>query len=166
MKKRKDLYNELEWSSQNWKPLEPYARIKSTPKPIRSGTRVAFKGDLEALLSYDNPPVIGESGTVIKLIRASHMGVTPLTVHVRWDSGIVSEVFKEHLILSKKTKIASSHCKRYANENDIFSHFMKIASEPDMLVHKATNDYWSLSKEGDDFVLERLFDEDGSPLTK
>ena len=34
----------------------------------------------------------------------------------------------------------------------------------DDLVHKATNDLWSFRQEGESYVIERLFDGEGTPL--
>jgi len=34
----------------------------------------------------------------------------------------------------------------------------------DELVHKATKDLWSFHQDGDNYVIERLFDETGEPL--
>lgn len=40
--------------------------------------------------------------------------------------------------------------------------FVRVAS--DTLINKATNDLWALRKEGDQFFIERLFQDDGQPL--
>lgn len=40
--------------------------------------------------------------------------------------------------------------------------FQRLSAET--LVHKSTNDLWSLRKEGDDFYIERLFQDNGLPL--
>ena len=42
--------------------------------------------------------------------------------------------------------------------------FVRVAS--DTLINKATNDLWALRKEGDQFFIERLFQDDGQPLKR
>ena len=40
--------------------------------------------------------------------------------------------------------------------------FHRLSAET--LVHKSTNDLWTLKKEGDDYFIERLFQDNGLPL--
>ncbi len=40
--------------------------------------------------------------------------------------------------------------------------FTRVAA--DTLVNRATNDLWALRKDGDQFFIERLFQDDGQPL--
>lgn len=40
--------------------------------------------------------------------------------------------------------------------------FHRLSAET--LVHKSTNDLWTLRKEGEDYYIERLFQDNGSPL--
>ena len=40
--------------------------------------------------------------------------------------------------------------------------FKRISAET--LINKSTNDLWAIQKDGDDFFIERLFQDDGSPL--
>ena len=40
--------------------------------------------------------------------------------------------------------------------------FLKVSA--DTLVHKSTKDIWSFKKEGEEFVIERMLGEDGTPL--
>lgn len=40
--------------------------------------------------------------------------------------------------------------------------FVRTAS--DTLINKATNDLWALRKDGEQFFIERLFQDDGQPL--
>ena len=51
--------------------------------------------------------------------------------------------------------------RRVASLGDL-TDFLKVAK--DTLVHRATKDLWSFKKVGEDFVIERLFDETGDPL--
>lgn len=39
--------------------------------------------------------------------------------------------------------------------------FQRLSAET--LVHKSTNDLWTIRKEGEDFFIERLFQDNGSP---
>ena len=40
--------------------------------------------------------------------------------------------------------------------------FRRVAT--DTLINKATQDLWAIRKDGDEFFIERLFDDSGSPL--
>lgn len=40
--------------------------------------------------------------------------------------------------------------------------FQRVSAET--LVHKSTNDLWTLRKEGEDFYIERLFQDNGEPV--
>src|SRR5258706_12181262 len=40
--------------------------------------------------------------------------------------------------------------------------FERVSSET--LIHKSTKDLWAIKKEGDDFYIERLFQDTGNPL--
>ena len=42
------------------------------------------------------------------------------------------------------------------------SGFTRVAA--DTLINRATNDLWAIRKEGEDFFIERLFQDDGNPL--
>ena len=44
--------------------------------------------------------------------------------------------------------------------------FVTVASDEKEgeLIHKSTQDLWSFHKEGEDYVLERLFSDSGEPL--
>ena len=42
------------------------------------------------------------------------------------------------------------------------SGFRRVAA--DTLVHKSTNELWAIRKDGEDYHIERLFQDDGSPL--
>jgi hypothetical protein len=51
--------------------------------------------------------------------------------------------------------------KRVASLGDL-SNYIRVSAET--LVHKSQRDLWSLKKEGEDFFIERLFDDNGDPL--
>lgn len=130
--------------------------------PPMTGTRVAFSTDLEAVLSYANPPAGGSTGTIVTVRTASgdvnhHSGM----VFVKWDTGRMMRVYASHLRPSGHHRIADAVVRRASELGDL-GDFLKLSK--DTLVHKATKDLWSLRKVGEDFVVERLFDETGDPL--
>jgi hypothetical protein len=140
--------------------------LRSTPSltyPPTTGARVAFSTSIEALMSYPNPPAGGSVGTVITVRTASgdvnhHEGM----VFVRWDDGRMMQVYANHIRPSTgRQRIADAVSQRIAGLGDL-TEFFKVAK--DTLVHKSTKDLWSLKKVGEEFVIERLFDETGDPL--
>lgn len=145
--------------TQHWKDKNPVF--------YEAGTRVAFEDSLDAVLTYSNPPAPGETGTVVT-VRSSSLG--DITGHdgqvfVKWDSGLFQPVLAEHVKVSTSKRTASSVSFRIANLGDLtgFMQSKGTAKESD-LVHKATRDLWSFRQDGDEFVIERLFDETGHPL--
>mgnify|MGYP000210731032 CR=1 FL=1 len=130
--------------------------------PVEAGTRVSFANNLGAVLSYPEPPDGNSEGTVVT-VRSASGNLTDMDglVFVKWDTGAFLPVHREHLRLAEKKRIASSFMRRVSSIGDL-TDFMRTAS--DELVHKATKDLWAMRKDGDDFVIERLFDETGTPL--
>ncbi len=51
--------------------------------------------------------------------------------------------------------------KRVASLGDLDA-FVRVSTET--LVHRSQRDLWALKKEGEDFFIERLFDDNGEPL--
>ena len=146
--------------------LTDRGRAKGALKtPVRAGTRVTFAHNLGSVLSYTHIPDVGVGGTVITVRGAAG----DVTVHdgrvmVSWDDGQFMPVLPEHLRLAKKgTKRASTMRISFSSLGDLSSLFeqSKVGSD---LVHKATKDLWSFSKSGEEFVIERLFDDGGGPL--
>lgn len=142
---------------------EVVARTAAVAYPPVTGTRVSFSTELEAVLSYPNPPDGGTTGTVVTVRTASgdvnhHAGM----VFVRWDDGRMMQVYATHLNPSSgRQRVADAVARRVAGLGDL-GDFLKLAK--DTLVHKATKDLWSLKKVGEEYVIERLFDETGDPL--
>jgi len=138
-------------------------RTASVEYPPTTGTRVSFSTDLEAVLSYPNPPEGGSTGTVVTVRTASgdtnhHNGM----VFVRWDDGRMMQAYASHIQPSSgRQRVADVVVRRVAGIGDL-TDFLKVAK--DTLVHKSTKDLWSFKKVGEDFVIERLFDETGDPL--
>ncbi len=132
------------------------------PLPAVAGTRVAFADTLGAIFSYAEPPHGGLCGTVVT-VRTAAGDDTSLdgNVFVKWDDGRFLPVHREHLRLAKGSKRASAY-RRVIALGDL-DNFLKVAGGSD-LIHKATKDLWSLRLVDGEYVIERLFDEDGDPL--
>lgn len=131
--------------------------------PVEAGTRVEFKGRLGAVMAYDDPPEPGSMGTVV-LVRSATGDITDHEgkVFVNWDDGKTRAIHAEHLRKSKgRKKRQAAHSMRVARLGDI-SGFLRVAN--DTLIHKSTRDLWSFRKDGEDYVIERLFDSNGEPL--
>lgn len=128
-----------------------------------SGKRVAFVTNLDSVLTYDSFPDPGTAGTVVR-VRTGAGDTTTLEgrVFVLWDDGQMRPILANHL-KGAPSKTANNVRKVVADLGDISSFFTPTTAG-DELVHKATKDLWSLKQDGDNFVLERLFQEDGKPL--
>lgn len=132
------------------------------PLPVAPGTRVYFANNLGAVLAYPSPPEGGSQGTVV-VVKSASGNITAMDglVFVKWDTGEFLPIHSEHLRLAKGIP-AKDFVRRVASFGDL-SDFMKAGTK-DELVHKATKDLWALRKEGGEYVIERLFDDKGSPL--
>jgi len=135
------------------------------PLPASAGTRVRFESNIGSLLTYDDVPPMDVEGSVI-LVKTAMGKMTSHEdrVFVLWDDGNFRSIMAEHLRLAgTKTKMAKNFRMVVSDLGDISSMFVQ-ASAPDELIHKSTQDLWSFKKNGDDFVIERLFNDTGSPL--
>ena len=138
--------------------------------PVEAGARVSFVANLGSVLAYDDIPEDKMAGTVVT-VRSASGDVTAYNgqVHVMWDDGRFRAIAAEHLRPAPSSdKRASSVRMRVSNFGDLSGFFepvfgKKVASDSD-LIHKATKDLWSFRKDGGEFVIERLFTEDGNPL--
>lgn len=137
--------------------------------PVQAGTRVSFVANLGSVLAYADIPEDKIAGTVVT-VRCADGDVTAYNdrVHVMWDDGQFRAIAAEHLRLANSSsKRASAVLLRVGCLGDISALFEpvsgKTASDSD-LVHKATKDLWSFHQDGEGYVLERLFTEDGNPL--
>ena len=145
--------------------LTDVGRAKSAlTLPVEAGTRVAFMGGLGAVLTYENPPENDFTGTVVHVKSASgnvtsHEG----KVFVSWDDGRFLPVHAEHLKLATpRPRVKRQAALRVASLGDLTSFFTKVAENT--LIHKSTRDLWSLKRDSNGFVIERLFDDSGEPL--
>lgn len=137
--------------------------------PVEAGTRVRFAHNLGAVLAYKDFPAPGIDGTVITVRMAGEGDVTAHNgyVMVNWDDGVFRAVQPEHLRSAKTNhKRASSVRRTFTALGDITSLFEvspKVGSSD--LIYKATRDLWSFRQgENGEYVLERLFQDDGKPL--
>ncbi len=147
--------------------VQEYARGRTANDAgtVPSGTRVAFVGKLSALLAYPSPPERGETGTVV-MVRTAMGDATGQDgmIFVKFDGGRLMAIHRSHLRRpANPTRTANSYRMTVTAMGDL-TDFMKSAGGGDDLIHKATKDLWKLSKQGDEFVIERLFDETGNPL--
>ena len=91
-----------------------------------------------------------------------------LIVHTRFQKWFASKylakaerVFEE-MMLGKLPRSKMAFPIRVASLGDL-TQFLKRADGK--LIHKSTNDLWSYSKDADgNFLVERLFDDEGEPL--
>lgn len=136
---------------------------KALTLPVKQGTRVSFKANLGAVLTYNDPPEPNSQGVVVTVKSAngdvtSHDGM----VFVQWDDGKFRSVHAEHLRLAgKKTRTKTQASLRVASLGDL-SEFLRVAD--DTLIHRSTRDLWSFRRDGEEYVIERLFDGTGEPL--
>jgi len=139
---------------------------RAVPYSPENGARVAFVTNLGTLLTYPNPPEPNATGTVVK-VRTSSGDTTAVDgrVFVKWDNGEFSAVQHDHLRPAPPTKVATTTTFqiRTANLGDL-SEFLRVGGTESDLVHKATKDLWAFRMDGDEYVIERLFDADGDPL--
>jgi len=67
-------------------------------------------------------------------------------------------------LFQREPEIVSAHKTgrtRVASLGDL-SNFVRVSNET--LIHKSQRDLWTLKREGGDFFIERLFDDNGEPL--
>ena len=129
--------------------------------PAQAGMRVAFDGNIGTVFTYADIPDPNHFGTVVTVRTAT--GDTTHhdnMVFVKWDDGRFIPTYREHL-RPVSAKTASSFRRVLSSSLDLTDFMKKSNSE---LIHKATRDLWSLQQDGEDFVIARLFAEDGKPL--
>ena len=105
-------------------------------------------------------------GTVVT-VRSADGDVTAYDgrVHVMWDDGQFRAIQATHLRLAEPSLKQASRVRRsFIEFGSISEMFTQAKTGSSDLVHKATKDLWSFSEAGGEFVIERLFSEDGNPL--
>lgn len=137
------------------------------PLPVEAGTRVSFVHNLGSVLTYDYVPDEGVEGTVI-MVRTADGDCTYQGDHVfvKWDDDAFLPVHRHHLRKATpfNMKQASSFVFRASSLGDLAALF--ASSEKDAeLVHKSTKDLWKCEEKDGQFVLSRLFDDSGEPLS-
>lgn len=147
--------------------------------PVTAGTRVSFRGNLGAMLSYENPPLEGSVGEVVT-VRSANGDITDHggLVFVKWADGQFRPVHAEHLKelppAARKEAVVGDPTNflgriprevtriKCAGLGDL-TNFLKVSNNT--LVHKSTQDLWAFNKDADGgFVVERLFTDTGNPL--
>lgn len=134
------------------------------PMPAMPGNRVAFVGNLGAVLAHDKVPEDGMEGTVV-LVRTAMGDKTTHEdfVFVKWDDGPMRRIHRHYLRAAKPLKTAVSRKIRAQSLGDLSAFFR--AGSGSELIHKATKDLWSLQQTEDgDYRIDRLFQENGEPL--
>ena len=137
------------------------------PLPVEAGTRVRFVANLGSVLTYDDVPHPRIEGTVVT-VKTGAGKTTSLDerVFVLWDDGKFRPILAEHLRQAGVTSKKSHSVRMVVSDlGDISSFFTAHnAGSGDELIHRATKDLWSFRKDGDQFVIERLFKDNGEPL--
>ena len=154
-----DYYNSLQ-------SITDKGRVsKAIPLPQNAGTRVRFVNNIGSILTYDDVPNPGVAGTVVAVKTSSG----PATdrdgrLFVAWDDGVFRPIMPEHLRLAGPSSKQSSSVRMMVSSlGDISSMFTANSHEGE-LVHKSTKDLWSVKKDGSNYVIERLFNDDGKPI--
>lgn len=135
--------------------LTDVGRAKNALKlPVPAGVRVSFMGNAGSYLSYANPPEDGMGGTVVN-VKSANGDITHHDgkVFVSFDDGVLRTIHAEHLRLAGV---------RVSSLGDLTSFFKQ--ADGGALIHKSTRDLWSMKRDGDGYLIERLFDDNGDPL--
>lgn len=147
--------------------LTDFGRAANAVDPDQqAGTRVRFVANLGSVLSYDDIPDDNMGGTVVTVKSAG--GITTNQdgrLFVLWDDGKFRPILGEHLRLAGNSRKANNVRMVVSDLGALSAFFIQAPSgSQEELVHKATKDLWSFRKDGEQYVIERLFDETGNPL--
>jgi hypothetical protein len=146
------------------KKLAEQNSVQRVAMPIATGTRVTFNANLEAALTYPTIPADKMAGVVVTVRTAGgDTNTYEGRVFVAFQDGTFGSFYPQHLRYASNTRTAKAVARRVASLGDL-SDFMMSKEASSELVHKATKDLWSFKKDGDHYVLERLFSDDGEPL--
>jgi hypothetical protein len=100
------------------------------------------------------------------MVRTAEGDATSQDDHVfgKWDDGKFMAMHRHHLRGASGTKTAGSFRRTATSLGDL-SDFMRVSTDDNELVHKATRDLWSFEEgSGGELVISRLFNETGEPL--
>lgn len=132
--------------------------------PVRAGTRVSFIANLGSVLTYADCPEPDMAGTVVTLRTAEgHATGDERRAFVLFDDDRLRAIEAEHLRLVPG-KVAKGFQRVCSGLGDLTGFFSVNANRSDELVHKATKDLWSFKRDGDQYVIARLFNDEGRPL--
>lgn len=153
-----DYYNSIQ------KLTDIGREAKSLPLPQVAGTRVRFIANLGSVLTYNDVPDPKVAGTIVT-VKTSSGPRTDVEgrVFVAWDDGQFRPIFAEHLRLAGPNQKRSSSVRMVVGGLGDLSMLFASSREGE-LVHKSTKDLWAVKKEGGNFVIEQLFNDEGKPL--
>ncbi len=163
-----DLYLQDQLPKDSVFRLTEVGREKYALKlPARPGVRVAFCRNIGSVLMHQDIPPDGMAGTVV-LVRTAQGDCTSHEDHVfvKWDDGPIRMIHRHYLRPAPKTATAVEMVTRRISAASLgdLTDFL-IQGSANELIHKATKDLWSLqTAENGDYILNRLFQENGEPL--
>lgn len=133
---------------------------KTAGAKLSVGTRVKLSSSIESMLMYPN---IGGDvfGTIVRPKRDPS---SQRTAFVKWDNGDIFEM--ENRYLSRVGEGINGNYIKLGGKlsNSTMSDFVKSTKTDGGVIHLSTNDLWGVRKQGSEFVLERMFDNNGFPI--
>lgn len=138
--------------------------VAERSRRILAGTRVVLSENTENLFTYQVPH-LPMGGTVVKVRTSS--GDTTQTgdrTFVLFDDGVIRHVLCRHLSRARQSRKHQGKYRRVVSNLGDLSGFMRSPGGSNELIHKSTKDLWSVSRDGGEYVIERLFEETGEPL--
>lgn len=144
---------------------EQYRQANALPLPQPAGARVRFVANLGSVLTYEDIPDPAVHGTVVT-VKTAEGKRTDLNgrVFILWDDGKFRSILAEHLRLATTNKKRARSVRMVVSDLGNLASFFGTTASADELVHRATQDLWAVKKDGESYVIERLFNEDGAPL--
>lgn len=144
---------------------DKFREANALPLPVDAGTRVKFVANLGSVLTYDDIPDPRVEGTVVTVRTASgHTTAMDESVFVLWDDGKFRPIMAEHLRLAGVKSKRAMSMRIVAGDFGDLSAFFAPTARQDELVHKATKDLWAVRQDQGQYVIERLFNDNGQPL--
>ena len=146
----------VQWDDGEFRPIHAeHLRLASTGKTADLKAQFEKIKDL-AKKKPDNKFL----DSVLEQLSKGHTLTEKQLKVIKTIEGEVKEMAsmqKQLKTLEKKQKAAF----RVASLGDL-TDFLKVSEET--LVHKSTNDLWSVAADGEGFTITRLFDDEGEPL--